>query len=80
VKWHLDREEITVHGYFPGSTLRPDPPRLLLVSLSLEFHPSTETLLHYYSPMVEVERVGLGVEWRRGLEVMFQLAGAQRPR
>ena len=80
VKWHLDREEFTAHGYFPGITLRPDPPRLLLVSPSLEFHPSTETLLKYYSPIVEVERVGLGVEWRRGLEVMFRLTGAQRPR
>ena len=80
VKWHLDREEFTAAGYFPGTTLRQDPPRLLLVSPSLEFHPSTETLLRYYSPIVEVERVGLGVEWRRGLEVMFRLAGSQRPR
>jgi hypothetical protein len=80
VKWHLDREEFTASGYFPGIALRPDPPRLLLVSPSLEFHPSTETLLRYYSPIVEVERVGLGVEWRRGLEVMFRLTGAQRPR
>ena len=80
VKWHLDRGEFTAHGYFPGVAQRPEPPRLLLVSPSLEFHPSTETLLGYYSPMVEVERVGLGVEWRRGLEVMFRLTGAQRPR
>jgi len=80
VKWHLDRGEFTARGYFPGVALRPEPPRLLLVSPSLEFHPSTETLLRYYSPMVEVERVGLGVEWRRGLEVMFRLTGAQRPR
>jgi hypothetical protein len=27
-----------------------------------------------------VERIGLGVEWRRGLAVMFRLTGAQRPR
>jgi hypothetical protein len=80
VKWHLDRGEFTAAGYFPGVTLRSDPPRVLLVSPSLEFHPSTETLLAYYSPIIEVERVGLGVEWRRGLEVMFRLTGAQRPR
>jgi len=80
VKWHLDRGEFTGRGYFPGIALRSDPPRVLLVSPSLEFHPSTETLLGYYSPIIEVERVGLGVEWRRDLEVMFRLAGAQRPR
>jgi hypothetical protein len=80
VKWHLDRGEFTARGYFPGIALRPDPPRLLLVAPSLEFLPATETLLQYYSPIVEVERVGLGVEWRKGLDVMFRLAGAQRPR
>ena len=39
VKWHLDRGEFTPHGYFPGMALDPAPPRLLLVSPSLEFHP-----------------------------------------
>ena len=79
VKWHLDRREFSANGYFPGIELRPDPPRLLLVSPSLEFHPTTETLLSYFAPAIEVERVGLAVEWRKGLHVMFRLNGAQRP-
>ena len=37
VKWHLDRGEFTARGYLPGITLRPDPPRLLLVSPSRSF-------------------------------------------
>jgi hypothetical protein len=80
VKWHLDRGEFAAFGYFPGVELRPEPPRLLLVSPSLEFHPTSETVLSFYAPHIEVERVGLGVEWRRGLQVMFRLAGAERPR
>ena len=80
VKWHLDRGEFAANGYFPGVELRPDPPRLLLVSPSLEFHPSTETLLGFLSPSIDVERIGLGVEWRKGLQVMFRLAGSERPR
>ena len=32
VKWHLDRGEFTRRGYFPGSELPNQPPRLLLVS------------------------------------------------
>ena len=60
--------------------LRPEPPRLLLVSPSLEFHPTTETILSYFSPAIEVERIGLAVEWRKGLQVMFRLTGAERPR
>jgi hypothetical protein len=80
VKWHLDRGEFTPHGYFPGLLLRPEPPRLLLVSPSLEFHPTSETILGYFSPAIEVERIGLAVEWRKGLQVMFRLSGAERPR
>jgi hypothetical protein len=80
VKWHLDRGEFSAHGYFPGIELRPDPPRLLLVSPALEFHTTTETLLEYFSPLVEVERIGLAVEWRKGIRVMFRLTGAERPR
>jgi hypothetical protein len=79
VKWHLDRGEFSPAGYFPGIELRPEPPRLLLVSPSLEFHPVTEILLSYFSPSVEVERIGLAVEWRKGLRVMFRLRGAERP-
>jgi len=80
VKHHLDRGEFTAAGYFPGIELRSDTPRLLLVSPSLEFHPTTETILGYFSPEIEVERAGLAVEWRKGLEVVFRLTGAQRPR
>jgi hypothetical protein len=79
VKWHLDRGEFSTYGYFPGIALLPDPPRLILVSPSLEFHPTTETVLSYFLPAIDVERIGVGVEWRRGLQVMFRLRGAQRP-
>jgi len=53
---------------------------LLLVAPSLEFHPTTETLLSFFSPAIAVERVGVGVEWRKSLQVMFRLTGAERPR
>lgn len=79
VKWHLDRGEFRSCGYFPGIELRLDPPRLLLVSPALEFHPTSETILDFFAPHVAVERIGLGVEWRKGLQVVFRLAGSQRP-
>jgi hypothetical protein len=80
VKWHLGRGEFGANGYFPGVALRPEDPRLILVSPALEFHPTTETILDYFAPHIEVERVGVAVEWRKGLEIMFRLTGAQRPR
>ncbi|MEO8370668.1 MAG: hypothetical protein ABI806_15905 [Candidatus Solibacter sp.] len=79
VKWHLDRGDFSRHGYFPGIELRPEPPRLLLVSPALEFHPTSETLLSYFAPGIEVQRIGLAVEWRRELQVLFRLQGAQPP-
>lgn len=79
VAWHLERGEFSAHGYFPGIELRREAPRLLLVSPSLEFHPSSETVLGYFAPHIEVERIGLALEWRRGLETVFRLRGAERP-
>lgn len=80
VKWHLDRGDFTPQGYFPGIALRRDPPRLLLVSPALEFHPTTEAILRCFSPQVQVERIGVSMEWRQRLEIMFRLRGRRRPR
>jgi hypothetical protein len=79
VKWHLDRQEFGPNGYFPGTVLRAEAPRLFLVSPSLEFHPTTETILSFFAPDIEVERIGVGVEWRKGLHAVFRLRGAERP-
>jgi len=51
----------------------------LLVAPALAFHPTTETLLGFYSSDIEVERIGLSVEWQRSLRVVLRLAGASRP-
>ncbi|HUP03930.1 MAG TPA: hypothetical protein VMU19_08075 [Bryobacteraceae bacterium] len=80
VKWHLDRGEFAAAGYFPGVQLRPEAPRLLLVAPSLEFHSTTEQILRYFAPSIEVQRIGLAVEWRKELRVMFRLNGAEQPR
>ncbi len=73
VKWHLDRREFARNGYFPGVTLRNTPPKLLLVSPALDVHPTNERVLRYFSPEVEVERVGISVEWRKKLRVVFRM-------
>ena len=78
VKWHLDRGDFQLRGYFPGIELSSQPPRILLVSPGVEFHPTTETLLRYFPPEVEVERVGIGEDWRRELRVVFRKLGAGR--
>ena len=72
VKWHLDRQEFPARGYFPGIALTQAIPRLLLVAPSLEYHPTNETILKYFSEEVPVERVGVGLEWRQEVRVMFR--------
>jgi hypothetical protein len=73
VQWHLQRGEFSGRGYFPGISLRADPPRLMLVAPALEYHPSNETILRYFSPAVAVERIGVALDWRRELRVMFRV-------
>ena len=51
VRWHLDRGDFTKCGYFPGVELSVEPPRLLLIAPSLDFHPATEVLLRYFLPL-----------------------------
>jgi hypothetical protein len=72
VKWHLDRREFSSRGYFPGIELRAEPPRLLLVSPALDFHPSNECVLRYLSRDIQIERIGVGLEWRKELKVVFR--------
>lgn len=70
VKWHVDRAEFSKNGYFPGHALTSDPPRLLLVSPALDFHPANERILRFFSRYIPVERVGVGLQWRKELKVM----------
>ena len=72
VRWHLNRGDFASKGYFPGIRLAEAEPRLLLVAPAVEFHPSNETIIKYFAKGVPVERVGVGLEWRRELRVMFR--------
>jgi len=76
VKWHVDRDEFTAKGYFPGVPLVKRAPRLLLAAPALSFHPTSEIILGYFSPAIDVERMGVSMDWRRNLQVVFRLAGA----
>lgn len=72
VKWHLDRGEFGQNGYFPGIRLSPEAPRLILVAPALEWHPANQTVLKYLAPFIDITRIGIGLKWRRGMELMFR--------
>jgi hypothetical protein len=79
VRWHAEREEFSAKGYFPGLPLTTRAPRLVLIAPAFEFHPTTETILRYFSPQLEVERIGLAVEWQKKVKVLFRMRGPQSP-
>jgi hypothetical protein len=72
VKWHLDRGDIAERGYFPGVPLSKEAPRLLLVAPALEWHPTNEVVLRYLDQGIDIQRIGIGLKWRRGIQVMFR--------
>ncbi len=80
VSKHLAAGDFERLGYFPGITLSKDAPRILLAAPATEFHSTTETLLSAFPPEIDVTRIGLGVNWRKELKVVFRATGAERPR
>jgi hypothetical protein len=72
VRWHHDRDDFRRFGYFPDTPLKPKPPLLYLVAPGFRFHPAIDIVLRYLSPEIEVSRIALAENWRRGLRVVFR--------
>jgi hypothetical protein len=72
VRRQLQSGEIARYGYFPGVPLQQASPLVYLVAPALRFHPTTDDLLNYLSPDLEIVRVGLAESWRRGLRVVMR--------
>ena len=79
VRKHLAAGDFERLGYFAGIPLSRESPRIILVAPALEFHSTSEAVLSFLSPEIEITRVGLAADWRRELRVMFRLRGAERP-
>jgi hypothetical protein len=72
VRRHQREGNFQRNGYFVGVELDPKPPLIWLVAPGLRFHPSTDTLLKYLAPEIQITRVGLNENWRRGLQIIFR--------
>ena len=77
IRWHAERDEL--NHLFPCVPIAKKTPKLLLVAPALSFHPSNETILRYFSPEIEVERIGVNSDWESALQVAFRLRGADLP-
>lgn len=72
IRRHQAHGDLTRYGYFPGMELQSSPPLVYLVAPTLRYHPTTAAILSYLNPEMEVIRVGLAEDWRRGLRVMMR--------
>jgi hypothetical protein len=72
VAWHHARGEFQRFGYFPLRELSPAEPLLFLVAPALHVHPSADTLLHYFSPQIQWELLGIDERWRQGVKIVFR--------
>ncbi len=72
VRAHQQRREFQEHGYFRGVESRDKAPLLYLVAPGFRFHPATEVILRYLSSEIEVARIGLNENWRKGMQVVFR--------
>ncbi len=59
-------------GYFSGMELDPRPPLVWLVAPGLRFHSATDILLKYLSSEIQITRIGVNENWRRGLRIVFR--------
>lgn len=74
VKWLLDRGQFQERGYFHGMELSNAPPLLYLVCPAFRFHSTTDVVIRYLDPGIEIIEVGLNDQWRDGIQVLFRRA------
>ncbi|HTA25133.1 MAG TPA: hypothetical protein VK763_16485 [Terriglobales bacterium] len=79
VAWHHARGEFQRFGYFPLRELSPAEPLLLLVAPALHVHPAADTLLHYFSPQIQWELLGIDERWRQGVKIVFRKRPPRNP-
>ncbi len=77
IKWHAERREL--QQLFPGIALTPAAPKLVLLAPAMSFHSANATVLSYFSPKIDVERIGTNSHWHEQFKVVLRLGGADAP-
>jgi hypothetical protein len=57
-------------GYFSEINLNRQRPKIYLVSPVFSFHSSTESLLRYLEPELEVWKIAINEDWRCGVKIL----------
>jgi hypothetical protein len=67
---HNENRDFERRGYFSEVRLTRQRPRIYLVSPVFSFHDTTELLLHYLEPDMEVWKIAINENWRYGVNVL----------
>jgi hypothetical protein len=72
VRRHQRDKDFQRFGYFSGVEIDPRSPPVWLVAPAFRFHSAAEILQKYLSPELQITRIGLNENWRRGIKVMLR--------
>jgi hypothetical protein len=72
VNWLQSRNQFQEFGYFPDRKLSSASPLLYLVSPGFRFHSTTENILRFFDPRIEIILVGVNDSWRKEIKVLFR--------
>ena len=70
---HRNHGDFERRGYFSEVRLNRQLPRIYLVAPVFSFHDSTEVLLRYLDPDLEVWKISINEDWRCGVKVMRRI-------
>jgi hypothetical protein len=72
VRRHQREGDFQRFGYFGGKEIDSAPPLVWLLAPGLQFHSATDVLLKYVSSEIQITRIGINENWRRGPKVIFR--------
>jgi hypothetical protein len=70
---HNENGDFERRGYFSEVRLNRQHPKLYLVSPVFSFHDSTEILLRYLDPDLEVWKISINEDWRCGVRILRKI-------
>jgi hypothetical protein len=69
---HNRNGDFVRRGYFSEVHLNRQSPKIYLVAPVFSFHDSTELLLRYFDPELEVWKIAVNVDWRNGVKMLHR--------
>lgn len=77
VRFHAARGEL--NRLFTVPVTPALEPRIVLLAPATAFHSTNTAVLRYFSPDIDVQRIGVNSDWNRRLTVVMRLRGSEIP-